>query len=306
MMDRITELNGLYVFETSHRVYYNTAKPVPIKDVIIALEGLQGVLKPLPKLVSSLVGAQVGHTEYLIRRLESGSLVEDVVVRFFFGSKEELDEFLDKMRKKVGMKGIATLAIALLLGAGLYWAATANKAPAPNITFTNNTIIATGAVDLGMTEDGLRAAVSSAIGSGKKQAAEGALKFVAPARTDPNSSVSIEGTEQQGHNVGFSFPPAAIAETPLKVETDTHEMRQQFHSVPLHIRATDLDSKKTGWAGRLDNYEDRLPIELDPGVAESEIFGKATVIVDAALIYREKGKSRELKPARIYVQKVIQ
>jgi hypothetical protein len=48
-----------------------------------------------------------------------------------------------------------------------------------------------------------------------------------------------------------------------------------------------------------------LPIELDPSVFEADIFGKTEVDVAAALIYKEKVKSRELKPSRIYVRRVF-
>ena len=74
-------------------------------------------------------------------------------------------------------------------------------------------------------------------------------------------------------------------------------------NIPV-VRATDLDNRTRGWAGRLGTREERLPIELDPSVAEAELFGRTSVRVDAALVFREKGRSRELKPARIYVRKV--
>lgn len=292
---------AFYVYRETHRVYYSTEKPVPIKEVIIALQGLEGLLKPVPAILSTLTGVEIEGGEFLIQSLESGSLIEDIVVKFLFKDKANLDAFVEKLGANKMTRGLVIGAVvAGLAGYGLYLAM--GQKPAPAIQATNSVIIQNGAGTLNISPEAFDAALKATVGSNKKAIAESALKMTSPVRADPASSVSFGAPDATVP--AATIPHAAVAEAPRRIELAANERVEEQTGATLTIRAADLDSKKRGWAGRLDAREERLPIELDPAVSESEIFGRTTVRVDAALIFREKGKSRELKPARIYVRKV--
>lgn len=294
----------LFVFETTHRVYYNTQKPVPIKDVITALQGLEGVLKSLPQVVSGLTGIEIEGCEFLVQSIESGSLTEEIAIRFFFKDRAGLDAFVDKIGANKVMKGaVITAAIAGIVVYGL--SLSMSGKPAPNITANNNVIINIGAGEVNMTPESFAAVVRAAVGD-KKGTAESTLKLIAPARSDPGSTVTMNGVGMAGESgQKLEISAASISEAPVKLDLGANERIEEFPDVELYIRATNLDSKKVGWAGKLSNRADRLPIELDPSVSENDIFGRASVRVDAAVIYTEKGKSRSLKASRIYVRRVI-
>lgn len=303
-MDRAIDSESIFVFKTSHRIVYNTTKPVPIRDVIQALQGLDGLLKPVPQLVAQLTGIEILRGEFHIQSLESGSLIEDVVVSFFFKNRENLDAFVAKAGgSKVVKATVITVAIAAVTAYGMHLATSGKTVP--NITANNNIIFNIGAGEVGLTPEAFTAIVRSAVGD-KKAVAESALKFIGPARADPGSNVTV-GDETAGKATGVPIVISAdaIREAPVRVNLEPNERIEEFKSAQLIIRATDLDSKKKGWAGKLSPREDRLPIELDPSVSESEIFGRSTITVDAALVFKEKGKSKELKPARIYVRRVV-
>lgn len=290
-----------YVWEATHRIYYNTEQPVPIKEVIIALQGLEGILRVLPKAVTALTGIDVAETQFLVQSIESGSLQEDFIVKFFFGDKEKFDEFAEKMGKsKVVKTAVISAIIAGIVAYGVIKAT--SPGTAPNITATNSVIIQGGAGSLNITPEAFEAAMRGAVGD-KKAVAESALKLMAPARSQPGSSVSISPVDAP--SLGFEFPAKAVAEVPARIELESNERIEEYQNTRLAIRATNLDSKKNGWAGKLALREERLPIELDPSVSEADIFGRQEIMVDAALVYKEKGRSRELKPARIYVRRVI-
>jgi hypothetical protein len=298
-MDEVIERDGFFVFQTAHRIVYNTEKPVPIKEMIIALQGLEGLLKSVPKLVEALTGVEIERGEYHIKSLESGSLVEDIIVAFFFKDKATLEAFVAKIGGNKTVKAVVvTAALAALAGYGLHLA-TSSK-PGPNITATNNVIINIGAGEVSLTPAAFESIVRTAVGD-KKDVAVNALKFVSPARADPNSSVTFGDAS----DTKIVIPAAAVAESPAKIELGKNERVEEYKAVSLNIRATNLDSRKAGWAGKLGNREDRLPIELDPAVDESEVFGRSSIVVDAALVFREIGKGRELKPARIYVRRIV-
>lgn len=290
-----------YVWEATHRIYYDTKQPVPIKEMIIALQGLEGVLKVLPKAVTALTGIEIADAQFLVQSIESGSLLEDFVVKFFFENKENFDAFAEKMGKNKVVKGAAIAAVvAGVIGYGV--AKVTSPGAAPNITATNSIIIQGGAGALSITPEAFEAAMRAAV-TDKKAVAESALKLMAPARAQPGSSVSISEVGRPG--VDFTFPAEAVAEVPARIELEANERMEEYKNTRLTIRATNLDSKKSGWAGKLALREERLTIELDPAVSEADIFGRQEVMVDAALVFKEKGRSRELKPARIYVRRVI-
>lgn len=303
-MEDVIEQKGIFVFRTSHRIFYNTKQPVPIKEVIIALQGLDGLLRAVPQLVESLVEVKIERGEFHIQSLESGSLIEDIAVAFFFKDKAGLEAFVAKMGGNKAVKAtVITAIIAAVLAYGLHLATA--KSPAPNITATNNVIINIGAGELGMTPEAFSAIVRTAVGD-KKGIAESALKFIGPARADPGSSVTLDNAvEGQRMSTPIEISAVAIAEAPKRIELAPNERIEEYRSARLLIRAANLDSKKSGWAGKLANRDERLPIELDPAVSEADIFGRTEIVVDAALVFKEKGKSRELSPARIYVRTVI-
>lgn len=282
--------------KVTHRIVYNTSKAVPLGEMIISLQGLQGILKSFPTALSGATGVQVEGCEFLIQNIESGSLIEDVVIKILFKDRARMDAFLEKAGEN-GM--VKTAVIGALIGGlviyGMQLATSSN--PAPNITANNNTVINIGAGEVKMTPEEFTAVVRAAVGD-KKAAAESALRFIAPAKADPGSNVSLADGE-------VLINSAAVAETPSKIELAANERLEQYKNVELVIRAANLDSKKSGWAGRLGGREDRLPIELDPTVSENDVFGKSSVRVDAAVVFTEKGRSRELKATKIYVHRVL-
>jgi hypothetical protein len=221
-------------------------------------------------------------------------------VTFFFDDKAKFDEFIKKAAGIKMVRGtVVGLAIAGVVGYGLHYA-TSTK-PTPNITANNNVIINIGAGELQASPEAIKAIVQSAIqSSGKKEIATDAIKFLAPARNDPKSSVSI-GTENE---TKFEFKSAAIAEAPTSFDGSKNERTEDLQRVEVQIRATDRDSKKSGWAGKVPGRDNRMPIELDPQVNDSEIFGRESVMADVTLIFAPRGKGQELKPVKIYIRRI--
>lgn len=297
MGEAVLSHDGLFVYETTHRITYNTKKLVPIGDVIIALQGLQGLLESVPRLVSDITGVEIERSAFSLQTIESGSLIEDIVVQFFFKDRASLDAFIIKAGGSKAVKGaVIGVAIASLVGYGLYHAM-ASK-PAPNITANNNVIIINGAADMNITPEVLIASIEAATSGNKKELAQGALKFVTPARADSSSSITIDG------NSKLQIQPGAISESPKKLDLPKNERFEELKKVEVLMRATDLDSKKTGWAGKIEGKTERVNVELDPTVSEADMFGKAKVIADATLIYTPRGKASKLTPTKLFIRKI--
>nr|DAS90619.1 MAG TPA: hypothetical protein [Caudoviricetes sp.] len=301
MINTVDQASDLFVFQATQRITYSTKKPVPIKEVIIALQGLEGVLKPVPLVLRELTGIEIERSEFLIQSLQAGSLIEDVVVKFFFGDKDRLNDFVKRLGEKQGMRAVVLSAIVAGVAVyGLHWAS--GQKAAPMIEATNSVIIQNGAGVMNVDPQVFQAAIERAAGGNKRAVAESALRLTAPVRADPASAMLIASDAQAQQWLEISHQ--AVVEAPARIELEPNERVEELTAVQLKVRATNLDSRKQGWAGKLGVRDERLPIELDPSVAESDLFGRESVWVDAALVFREKGHSRELKPARIYVRKV--
>ena len=194
---------------------------------------------------------------------------------------------------------VVAVALAGIIGYAAYLASSGK--PSPNITANNNVIINIGAGELKVNPEALQAIVHSVIrASGQKEAAQDVIKFLTPARNDPASTVVI--TPENG--TAFEFPAAAIAEAPSKYDAPINERFEELAKADVLIRATDLDSKKTGWAGKIEGKTGRVRIELDPTVSEAEMFGRTTVTADATLIFAPRGKGEKLTPVKIYIRKI--
>lgn len=295
---------SFFVLEAVHRIHYNTSKPVPIKEVIIALQGLDGLLKALPQVVANATGVEVLGGEFLIRSIETGSVVEDIVVKLMFGDQAKLDAFIARIRGNKPMR--VTLIAAAIAGLVAYGVSQAvgSKQPTTSISATNSVIIQNGAGVVNITPEAFQSAISGAV-KDKKALAESALKFIGPARADPGSTISFDPDRSGLSHPAIELPASFVKEAPARIELEPNERYEEFALTELIVRATNLDSKKAGWAGRLAHREERLPIELDPAIDERALFGRDKVKVSAALIFKERGRSRELKPARIYVRKVL-
>lgn len=293
-----------WVFEATYRVYYNTQTPVPIKEIVASLQGLEGLLQCVPKALSNLTGIEIDGSEFLVQTIESGSLIEDFLLRFFFKDKESFEAFAQKLGENKKMRAAVIAAIvAGAVGYGLHWAATASKQPTPSITATNSVIIQNGAGTLNISPEAFQEKLLAAL-SDKKAVATSAIKTVSPSRNDPRSTIRF-GAQEDAATDGLEIPASAIAEAPTKLVLEPNERIEKYTNSVLHLRAMNLDSNTKGWAGKLSNREERLPIELDPAVSASDIFGRDSVQVDADLVFLEDGRSRELKPKRIYVRRVI-
>lgn len=302
-MDQTIKKEGdFWVYETKHRFYYKTHNPVPVKDVIIALQGLEGILGNLPKALQTLTGINVDGSQFLVQSIESGSLTEDIIVKFFFKDKENFDKCISRLGENKMLKGCAIgLIIAALAGYGLHWATSTTSNPGTNITATNSIIIQNGAGVLNIEPETFKKAIETALPN-KKQAALDAIKFILPAQDEKGASISISSADLKDK---IEFNSDTLIEVPKKLELEANERVEFYENVKLQIRATNLDSKSTGWAGKIASRDDRLPIILSPEIDSSEIFGREFVYVDANLVFQEKGKSRELKASKIHVLKII-
>lgn len=300
-------MNQQYVFETTHRIYYSTENPVPVGEIARALLALEKIVSSSETVFEGVTAVEIDKIEVLVAKLESGSLIEDIVIKFFFKDQAGLDAFVAKVRGKTlenGMVGktlVVGSVLAAVIGAGAYYAASMNKSGGQTtITANNNVIINIGAGEVGMTPEAFKAVVEAAV-KDKKGLAESTVQLFRPARADRNAAITLDGDNS------MSFSPDVIAATPTAVKGHKDEDYKRFSDVDLQIRATDLDSQKRGWAGVIPGLIDRrIPIKLADNVLPTDL-NHFQVRADVTVYYKRKarGSASEMVPDYVIVQNVI-
>ena len=77
---------------TTHRIYYSNKEHIPLSEIADSLLALEGLIRQSPDVLENLFpGTKIYGVEVYLSELKSGSLYEDVLVKFVFGSQDKLD-----------------------------------------------------------------------------------------------------------------------------------------------------------------------------------------------------------------------
>lgn len=295
-----------FVLEVTHRVHYSNRNAIPISEIASSLLALERILLRTPRVMSLVTSVPIERAEVFVQDIASGSLTEDIIVKLFFKNQEELDAFLLKINEKLGQHKVAknVLLAALILGvigAGIYGAAKAFSTPetAKAININNNVIINIAASESGLAPAQLEKIITAAI-TDKKANAQDAVEFIRPAKADPEATISLEDSAV------LSISKDTITKTPSSLKFDVMQTEQFLPDVDLQIRATNLDSQQSGWAGIIPSLVNRrVKLVLADGVDPKAVAGKFVVRADVIVLSQPQGAKREVKPYQITLVRLI-
>jgi len=284
----------------SQQLYYSNKEWVPIGEIADSLLALESLIKSSPEVIEKIFpGIIVQQVDVFINELKSDSIYEDLVVKFIFGSQENFDEQISKVRKKIGMEFLdkhpnvlGAIIGAMILGGGIsIYDSMQDKEPQrATIEANNNTIINIGAGEIEFEAGELKAIIQGAI-KNNPSISEAAIKVIKPARRDPDAQIIIN------QNDALTIKPESIKAMPLeKPEQEEIELIEDFAQLELEIRATDLDSTKRGWAAvptELTNK--RVRLQFDPTINPEELLEQRKIIGSATVIFSQKGDKKTPK-----------
>lgn len=293
-----------HVVNLFYKIKYDTEVPVPLDEVIGALTSLNILLASASSVISEISHVEVQGHQIFVQKIESGSLIEDIGVTLIFGSKEKMGDFL-KWLHGTNMREIligALLGGALVAGYGIL---TKNNAdPSANsgsqINNSPNSMIIN--FPEGVLDEKTRAALNEEIIKripNKNELAKQTLNFFAPARGDKNASISLGDGEAKA-----SIPAQIIQSVPSKYIAKKNNRFEELNGVVIDLRATDLDSKKTGWAGSIEGVTKRVRLEIDPTIEPTEIYGKTKITADVTLERDFNSRENQMIPKRIIVRAI--
>lgn len=296
-----------FVLEIAHRVHYSNRDPIPIAEIASSLVALEKIIQRSRLTMSAITNIPVDRIDVYVQDIKSGSLTDDLIVLLTFGSKENMEAFLKKIHGTLEKHKVVKNALlgAIFMGVAGYGVYSAVKAmgsadEAHAVSVSNNVIINIAATESGIAPAQIEKIIAATI-SDKKANAHDAIEFVKPAKRDPSASISFDDS------AALSITTDTIAKTPTSLKIDAASTDKFIPDVDLQIRATNLDSNDTGWAGLIPPLvTKRLRLVLGDGIAPKDVAGKFIVRADVIVHLKPQGEKKSLKPYQITLVRIIE
>lgn len=295
---------------TSHNIYYSNKNILLAGEVANSLLALEKLFQSSPQVIENLFPeVKIDSTKVFISKIESGSLIEDVIVKFFFVNQEGLDSFIAGARKITGMERIqkspkllSLLVLALILSGGAY---ALTKTPSSSIQkeqieSNQSTIIEQLSKELEISPEEVRNAITTGIKS-KKELAKNSIKFVMPAKKESDTIIIFD----QSPNLEIS--KETINMFPSYIPDDAEEESlKDFIGTKIIIRATDLDNLKRGWAVVVPEIGDkRTLLQLDDNIDPSFLAKQEIIFGDITVLFRSDDYGTFI-PKRVYLRSITE
>lgn len=217
-------------------------------------------------------------------------------MKYFFGSEEEMNHFVDKVKKVIPPRYVVGATIAGLLVYGAYLLKNPTSSSAITTGDIYNNVIISG------TNERIPEELAQAIIDGvtNKRAVAGAtINVLKPAKEQPGSSLSIS----EGSAGDLSISADFISNTPDELSRGPDEISVELSNVTIEIRATDLDSRDKGWEGRIQGLTNRIKIEFDEDIDTAEIDRKKVFKADVVLTSRFRAGEPDPRPHSMYIER---
>lgn len=278
-----------FAVEIPLRLFFSTDEPVSIKSISSSLLAIEKLSRRFPSMLEELTGVPVSGQELRVERLESGSLIEDLIMKVFFSDpeqKEKFDKFLESgpmgTAFKVALGGV--LVVMTISGAiTIYNNFTGNSSP--SIQANHNTIITVGAEELGISEDKLRLVLNAGMSGSHKKLVKASVDALRPIEGHTNGSVNAPGVS----NSEFGFSSDIIKQVPFEADFDAHNQDFTYSNVPLEVRALDRDKTESGWWVVLPSVvgDKRLRLHFEDETLAKKLASNVNVNVDVIVTYRK-------------------
>ncbi len=319
-----------FVLDLPYSIKYSTEKDVPLKDVIKTLEAIDKLLSNSASTLGQVSGVDIVGQQILINKEEAGNLLDDIVLKLFFHDQMGVSQANDWIKNNVKTKD---LLVGALLGASLshgYETLTQDNASLDlkknssksDVSDADNTVNEeNGNSDSSIAAEAAMVAaaqvfnlhpdvvaetvheqltLAAAEHLDKHVAAKQTLNFIEPVRDDAEASICFA----QGEELAKTVECAALNTVPESYKRPNKKIFEELSNETIHIRANDLDSKKTGWAGFIDGKTERLKIVLDPTLDAEALFGRKSFTADITLEKNDSTGQGEYTPTRIIVRTI--
>ena len=303
MSDKI--FPGVYYEGTSVKfdlsVYFSEPDAIPVKVFADSIVGMNMLLEESRHAILKILDVDCGGKSVLyLDAVRKGSTIQELAVRFFFGSDEEAQQFVDNLRKKfkidkMGNKTFISLLIVAAISycainvAGKYLDAEKSKIA---IDASNSLIINAGH-DLNIPPEVLKKTFDECIAR-KPKACKGALMAIQPATMKSDTVMKVGGKD------GVEIPNGVISNMPRPsvIKTTDEPTCYDLDGMSIGVMASDIDKRKSGWAVKLPANSpfpgQRIKAVLDPTVKPSDLMYRKEVTADITIYQDANGKAQHV------------
>lgn len=296
--------------ETSFSVRYMTDDPVPIKDIIDSLQGVETILSEVGRLLPLLIdGLHVERVDVKVREISQQSpLKEMFLVALFMAFQKDLEaEVPNQISVITGypvpdrFDTIVTVValVVVFYGVGaLKDLVIGHFGDGPAQRQLDGLILELSE-STGKTAKDIKRILADRYGDRTlwKRLANATSRFFLPSKRQ--SSAPVEVNERV-------FDRPVIQDIPADYIVDNEAERnpaRRFQNVILELHAQDRDNAARGWAAVLRAASDkRVRLKLMDGVSAQELWGNDVVRGDVTVIYDRIGT--ELVAKEIHLERV--
>ncbi|MFN4112369.1 MAG: hypothetical protein ACK4GD_00340 [Sphingomonadaceae bacterium] len=295
---------------TAFSVRYLTDDPVPIRDIIASLQGVETTINEVGRLLPSFIdGLQVEKIEIKVREVAQESPLRELfAVAMFLAFQKQLEEEVPQLitdATGIIIPDRFDTVVTVLALIVVFYGVGALK----DLVFGNG---AAGAAQAQL--DGLITELSGEIGKPEKyitdilaeryaektiwrRLANATSRFFAPSKRQESAPIEVNGRH---------IPHDAVQDVPAEFLVDDaaedHASRA-FNGVLIELHAQDRDHSGRGWAAVVEGVSDqRLRMKLMTEVSASDLWNRDRVRGDVTVLYERVGT--ELIPREVHLHRV--
>lgn len=278
----------------AHEITYTNTGQVTVSDVAASLMANERLLRDTAQLLEDLYPGLRAELSVNFRSATTASPLKEyfilgLIMVYQKNLTEEVPPFIEQMIGREIPESMETTVTLLFMAVAIFGISKAfeifktqrtGEPVPPSIQGDFNTILNVAGDVIGV-DPAVIVTTLEKRHAGRKAVplAKRALQFIRPAKVEPGAGVVGGGTELSPETVRAA-PGAADVEASEDMEDQEPLLAQQ-----VVIHATDLDSKKTGWACHLPGrWGKRLRMQLFPSVDASAIYGRREITADVILM----------------------
>lgn len=296
---------------TDFSVRYLTDEPVPIRDIIASLQGVETALNEAGKLLPALVkGLDVEKIEIRVQEISQHSPLREIFgVAIFLAFQEQLEEEVPQLfTDATGMiipdrfdTVITVLAmIVVFYGAGALKDLVFGRGNEGAAEAQLDGLISELAIEMGTSEYQIRQVLKDRYAEKTmfRRLANATSRFFLPSKHQNSAPVEINNRHIP-HDVVQDIPADFLVE-------DAAEQRpsRNFTGALIELHAQDRDHTGRGWAAVVDGVShDRLRMKLMENVSADEVWRKDRILGDITVIYERIGS--DLLAREVHLHRVV-
>lgn len=289
------------IVEIPYKIKFTNKEPIPVEKLVESLLAYEKLIKRVgPFIEEAYSGVYVIDIDVLVSKIESGSLLEELLVKVVFTTPENYEKAKEVIATVLegnrALTVIVGIGVAAYIGFGVKNAIQSGS-PTTHIEAHQGAIVQTGGT-MNISEKAIDRILNKV--TDKKSLSKEAISAIAPAQLE--SDASIEFNESQDLKITPDFVREAPAEY---APPELDEQNEVFKRAEVEIWASDKESNTRSWAGIVPGkIEKRIKFSLDDAIHPDDVHGNRTITADIVIVSAFDKTKKEYIPKRVEILRV--